>query len=179
MDPALQLALRAAFALLMATTAWHKLRDLAQFRAALTGYEILPPAVVANVAPMVAVLEMTLAVALWLGVAVAPAGVATALLLLTYAAAISINIGRGRVEIDCGCMGPASRVPLSHRLVVRNLLLASLVLLLVVPVTPRALGWLDFSGVVAFTATLGACWLAGERMLALAPRAAMLRGKLS
>ena len=161
----------------MATAAFHKLRDLARFRETLAGYELLPRAMAGSAAPAVAALEATLAVALLSGVAMASAGVATALLLLTYATAIFINIRRGRVDIDCGCMGPASRVPLSQGLVVRNLLLASAAMLLVVPVTPRALEWLDFAGVVASTAALCACWLAGERMLALAPRAATLRGK--
>jgi hypothetical protein len=179
MDPALQLALRAAFALLMATAASHKLRDLARFRETLAGYELLPGAVVGSVAPAVAALEAMLAVALLSGVALTTAGVVTALLLLTYAAAISINVRRGRVDIDCGCMGPASRVPLSPALVVRNLLLASAAVLVVVPVMPRKLEWLDLAGVLASTATLCACWLAGERMLALAPRAATLRGKAS
>lgn len=180
MDPALQAALRAAFALLMATAAFHKLRDLARFRETLAGYEILPGAgIVASVAPMVAALEATLAVALLSGFALRPAAAATSLLMLLYASAIFVNVRRGRVDIDCGCMGPASRVPLSQALVVRNLVLASVAMLLVVPAAARALEWLDLVGVVATTAAMAACWLAGERMLALAPRAATLRGKAS
>jgi len=175
MDPALQLALRAALALLMAAAASHKLRDLARFRATLGGYEIIPVAAVSTVAPMVAALEATLAVALLSGFAVGVTGVATSLLMLGYAAAIAVNVRRGRMDIDCGCMGPASRVPLSQALVVRNLVLASAAILLVVPAAPRVLGWLDVVVVVAAVATLGACWLAGERMLVLAPRVAALR----
>lgn len=179
MDPALQLALRAALALLMAAAASHKLRDLARFRATLAGYEILPLAAASTVAPAVATLEATLAVALLAGFATGLAGAATSLLMLVYAAAISINVRRGRMDIDCGCMGPASRVALSPALVIRNLVLASAAMLLVVPATPRVLGWLDVVGVVAAVTTMGACWLAAERMLALAPRVAVLRRRAS
>lgn len=179
MDPALQLALRAALALLMATAAFHKLRDLARFRATLAAYEIVPVAAVSSVAPAVAALEATLAVALLTGFATGLAGAATSLLMLVYAAAISVNVRRGRMDIDCGCMGPASRVALSPALVTRNLLLASAAMLPVAPVAPRALGWLDVVGVVAAVATLVACWLAGERMLALSPRVAALRRRAS
>lgn len=179
MDPALQLALRAALALLLATAASHKLRDLARFRATLAEYEILPRAIVTAVAPAVAVAEAVLAVMLLSGSAVALAAVAVSSLLLAYAAAISVNVRRGRLDIDCGCMGPASRVPLGHGLVLRNLLLASAAALLVVPAAPRVLEWLDVAGALAATVALSACWLAVERMLVLAPRVAALKRKLS
>jgi hypothetical protein len=179
MDPAFQLVLRAAFALLLATAASHKLRDLPRFREVLADYDIVPRAFAPVVAVALAGFEAILAAVMLSGTAVPAAGVATSTLLLGYAAAISINVRRGRVDIDCGCMGPASRVPLGRGLVVRNLLLASAAALLAVPALPRALEWLDLAAVTASTAVLAACWLASERMLVLAPRVVELRRKMS
>ena len=175
MDPALQLALRAAFALLLATAASHKLRDLAGFCELLAGYEIMPRAIVGAVARAVTLAEAILAAMLLFGVGVPLAGALVSTLLLAYGAAIHVNVRRGRTDIDCGCMGPASRVPLGHALVVRNLLLAFAAALLLVPEAPRELALLDGVSVVATSAALSACWLASERLLALAPRVVALR----
>ncbi|MFN2426429.1 MAG: MauE/DoxX family redox-associated membrane protein [Candidatus Binatia bacterium] len=179
MDPALQLSLRLAFSLLLATSASHKARDLPRFRETLAAYELLPRTLVAAAAPAVVVMEALLAAMLLSGSGVAVAGAAVSALMLGYAAAIQVNLSRGRVDIDCGCMGPASRVPLGPGLVVRNLMLSAAAGLLVVPERARALVWLDAVGVVAALIGLAACWLALERMLALAPRIAVLRRKVS
>ena len=178
-DPVVQMTLRAALALLLASAAVHKLRDLTRFREVLGAYEILPRAMVSGAAVAVPALEATLAAAIASGVSSAAAGGSACVLMLAYAAAIFVNLRRGRSGIDCGCMGPGSRVPLGPGLVVRNLLLAATALLLVVPSSGRALLWLDLAGVAAATSALSACWLAGERMLALAPRVAELRRRMS
>ena len=47
------------------------------------------------------------------------------------------------------------------------------------PAAPRPLGWLDLAGAAMATAALAACWMAAERLLALAPRAAALRRRPS
>jgi len=178
-DPALQLALRASLGLLLASAASHKLRDLARFREVLFAYEILPRAAAAAAAPAVPAVEALLAFSLLSGVGGAAAGPATAALMLAYASAILVNVRRGRRDIDCGCMGPASRVPLGAGLVARNLVLAVAASLLAIPVGDRSLGALDVIAVLASTAALSACWLAAERMLVLAPRVAVLRRRAS
>lgn len=175
MDPAVSLALRAAFAVLLATAALHKLRDSARFRAVLVAYDVLPGRSVAAVAAAVAPVEALLATGVAFGSAAA--ALAAAVLMLVYAAAIETNVRRGRRDIDCGCTGAAARVPLSRALVARNLGLAASLLLLVLPVTPRALSWIDGASVLAATAALAACWMASERLLAVAPRAAALRAR--
>lgn len=176
MDPTLQLALRASLALLLAASASHKLGDLARFREVVAAYELLPSSLVGAASIVAALVESALAAALVFGVGVAIAGPAASALLLSYAAAIFVNVRRGRTDIDCGCMGPTSRVPLGPPLVVRNLVLAGAASLLALPVSSRPLVWIDAVSVLATTAAMAACWLAAERMLALAPRMDAVRG---
>jgi len=175
MDPALHLVFRASLALLLASAAWHKLRDLLRFRTALAQYELLPAGFIAPAAVLAPALEAVLAAMIASSVGIAAAALASAALMLMYAAAIAVNLRRGRADIDCGCLGPASRVPLSNGLVARNLALVAAFSVLALPVSTRALTWLDLVGAAAGVAALSACWLATQRMLALAPRAALLR----
>lgn len=177
MDPAIVLTVRLSLALLLAVSAWHKLRDPRRFRAVLAAYEIVPPALVRAVAPALAAAEVGIALALATGALPAIAGVAAATLFLVYAFAIQVNVARGRAGIDCGCMGPAVRVPLSGGLVARNVVLAAGASIVAMPSAARALAWADCAGAVAATVVLSLSWLASERLLALAPRAAMLRSR--
>ncbi len=175
MDPVVSLALRASFAVLLATAAWHKLADPARFRAVLAAYDLLPGRFVAPLSAAVGPVEAALAFAVALGSA--EAALATASLMLAYALAIETNVRRGRRDIDCGCTGAAARVPLSRALVVRNVGLAGGAALLALPVVSRPLTWIDVASALAATATLAASWTASERLLALAPRAAALRAR--
>lgn len=174
-DPAVQLVVRFALALVMADAARHKLADPARFREAVVRYEILPPALAGMFAAVVPFAEIALAVLIACGLVLPSAGVALAALLAVYAAAIAVNVRRGRRDLDCGCTGPASATPVSVALVARNVMLAAAALLLTVPVAARELALLDVAGIVGSTVTLAACWSACERMLALAPRVALAR----
>jgi uncharacterized membrane protein YphA (DoxX/SURF4 family) len=171
----LSLTLRFSFALLLGAAAIHKLRDLARFRATLAEYDVLPRGLVDGAAPILAILEATLAALLVAGVAVPAAASAVTALMLAYAAAIHTNVLRGRTDLDCGCMGPAARVPVSAALVLRNLALGAAAATLVVTASGRAASWPDVASALAATLALAASWQAGERLLALAPRAARLR----
>lgn len=175
MDPALLLALRSSFALLLASAASHKLRDLPRFRAVLAAYDLLPPSSVAVTAPALAGVELALALLLASGLLAPVAAFATAALMLAYAFALQVNVRRGRTGLDCGCAGPASPVPVGPGLVLRNLVLATAALVLALPSSGRALQLADFASVAAAVLVLSACWLATGRMLALAPRVAELR----
>jgi uncharacterized membrane protein YphA (DoxX/SURF4 family) len=175
MDPALLLVLRAAFALLLASAALHKLRDRARFRRVLLAYDIMPTNLVSTVAPAVTVVESALALLWAIGTALPAVAAATAALMLAYAAALHANVRRGRVGIDCGCTGPAASVPIGPPLVQRNLVLAAAALLATLPSTGRSLEAADLASATAATLALSACWLATGRLLALAPRAAALR----
>ena len=169
MDPALELLLRGALALLFASTALHKARDPAAFRATLAGYALLPERLSGVAAVALASAEAALAAALaapaWLG-ARAPALVACAALLGLYAAAIAVNLARGRRDIDCGCAGRAVRQPLSAWLLARNALLAALALACVGGASPRALVWIDGVTVSGGIALLAAAGIAAHGLLA-------------
>jgi hypothetical protein len=177
MDPAIHLALRFSFALLLAVSAWHKLRDVRRFRDVIADYDVLPAAFSGAAAVSVTAAELLSSLALATGLAVAAGGAGAASLFILYAAAIYANVARGRTGIDCGCMGPAARVPLSGALAIRNVALAATAAMLLVPAIPRPMTWADVASALAATAALSACWLASERLLALAPRAAVLRAR--
>lgn len=170
LDPVLRWLLRAGLALLFASAAAHKLRDLAAFRASLAAYELLPGAFVRTVSALIAAGEAALAVALLVVSSPLPALAAAGLLFL-YSGAIAINLLRGRRNIDCGCAGPRARQPLGPGLVARNLALLAAAVAGALPAAPRTLVWIDVftlgSGLVA------SCLLykAIDTLLAAAPAA--------
>ena len=180
-DPALHLALRAALAAMMASAAFHKASDLARFREVFAGYRVLPRRVALATAGAVPLVEGLLAVGVALPVsrllaATAAAGIAA--LMLLYAAALGANVVRGRRDMDCGCTGPANRVPVGLPLVLRNVLLAAAALLLVPPPAPRELGAVDALTVACATLVLACTWNAAHRLLASAPAASRLRERV-
>lgn len=111
-----------------------KLRNRRVFPGVVANYRLLPEALVAPVALTLPIAEVVIGLMLIAGLRVAavPAG----MMLLAFAAAMAINIGRGRSHIDCGCGRSELRQPLSRVLVVRNLVLAALLLPLLAPTPP-------------------------------------------
>ena len=103
LDPALQLALRGASALLFGSAAAHKLHDPIGFRDALGAYGLLPEATLAPSVATLIVAEAAITVGCVVPASAAGACLAGALLLALYSAAIGINLARGRRTIDCGC----------------------------------------------------------------------------
>jgi hypothetical protein len=169
LDPALELVLRSALALLLGASALEKARDLATFRAAIEGYDLLPARAAGSAAPLFPVLEAALAVALLapLGLGVRGAALGGAgLLFAFYAAAIAVNLARGRREIDCGCGGPAAHLPLSGWLVARNAGLVAVALACRTGTTARPLGGVDALTVAGGLAVLALVWIALHGLLA-------------
>lgn len=169
LDPALELVLRGALALLLASGAVQKARDFAGFRAAIEGYELLPtraagPAAIAFTG-LEAVLASLLVVPAGIGLRTAALG-ATALLFALYGTAIAINLARGRRDIDCGCSGPAARIPLSGWLLARNALLAGAALACASGTTQRGLGAIDALTIGAAITLLALAWTALHGLLA-------------
>jgi len=173
LDPALSLALRGGLALLLAAAAWHKLRDLTAFRAALAGYQLVPERALRVAACVLIAAELATASALVLSSRAAGAAVT---LLALYTGAVALNLARGRREIDCGCFGPAARQPLSFALVVRNLGLIALGLVCALPVAARALVLLDGLTIAAGIALGALLHGAINGLIANAPRLRALRG---
>ena len=170
-DPAIDLTVRAALALLFLVAAAHKLRDRAAFRATFAEYRILPEAISA----LVPLAELAVAVLLLVPAASALGEIGAAALLLLYGAAVGVNLARGRRHIDCGCAGPYARRPIGGGIVVRNALLAASALAALLPVSPRPLAWIDALTVSGAVLTLAALYLATDRLMAHAPALARLR----
>jgi hypothetical protein len=142
-DPALQLALYGAAALLFLSAAAHKLRDLAGFRSALGAYALLPASALAPAAATLAAAEVAVGTGCLIPFVAPAACLAGAGLLAVYSGAIALNLARGRRSIDCGCGGPGGRRPLSAGLLARNAALAALLVLAAFPAGARTLVWLD------------------------------------
>ena len=182
MDPALEHVLRGGLGLLLATGAAQKLRDLPRFRAAVEGYALLPVRAAAAAAPGFALAEAGLAAALWLPAALgvrALALAAAAALFAVYGAAIGVNLARGRRAIDCGCGGPAARMPLSGWLVARNALLAAAALACAGGAAPRALAAADAITIAGGVAAAVLLWTASHGLLAHAALAHAQGGRMS
>jgi len=106
---------------LFATAALHKIRTFVEFTGFVSGYRLLPEALVRPASGVVVAAEIAAipgALHLISGLSQLPA-----LLLLGYAAAMGVNLLRGRSDIDCGCGG--TPMPISWMAVARNLLLAA------------------------------------------------------
>lgn len=174
LDPTLRLTLHAALSLLLASAAWHKLRDVDAFRAAVADYRLLPAVWVVPAAAVLIASEVGLAVALWLPGVGGVAALGCAALLGLYAAAMLITLRRGRRDVDCGCGGPAHRQSVRPALVVRNGVLVAGALLAALPAGARSPGWVDLVTVAMASAVLACLYVAIDGVLAHAPRLAAL-----
>ena len=176
LDPAVGTLLVACFALLFASAAAHKLRDLRHFTEVLAAYHVLP-AGGERLAPLVAVLELTVAVGLLATPVRAPATLAAVTVLLAYAAAIAMNLARGRRDLDCGCGVPGTSHPIAPWMVVRNLLLALLLAVSLIPWENRQLLPTDALTVGAGLAVATLLYGSLDRLLGrLNARTALMRG---
>ncbi|HYB64398.1 MAG TPA: MauE/DoxX family redox-associated membrane protein [Steroidobacteraceae bacterium] len=138
LDPAVGVLLLACCVLLFASAALHKLRDLAHFTEVLRAYRVLPEGAV-RLAPLVPLAELTVAAGLLPAATRYGAGLGGAGLLVGYAAAIAVNLGRGRRDLACGCGGPDDARPIAPWMVVRNLVLALLLAITLLPWKTRPL----------------------------------------
>ena len=116
------LGARWVLTLILAHSAYAKLKDRKQSVARIAEYGILPRAVLTSFAAALPIGELGLAIAMAVGLLPPVAGGLVALLFLTFAGAVSWNLSRGRT-FDCGC-GTSSR-QISWRLVLLDLGLAA------------------------------------------------------
>lgn len=180
LDPLVALLLQGALALLFASTAWHKLRDLTGFEAVVQGYELLPRAWAPLFAHALVLAELAVAVALvvgggsWAGASLvlraASAGVIV--LMAVYAVGLGLNLARGRRDLDCGCVGPAMpRQTIAPWLLARNAVVAGAAALLFVPSAARPLHWVDAITWVGGVGVLALAWVAVHGLAATASSA--------
>ncbi len=139
LDPAAGVLLLACSALLFASAALHKLRDLPHFTEVLRAYRVLPEGAALRLAPLVPLAELTVAAGLFPGATRFSAGLGGVALLAGYTCAIAVNLRRGRRDLACGCGAPGDARPIAPWMVVRNLTLALLLTLTLVPWKTRPL----------------------------------------
>lgn len=176
LDPAVGMLIVAAFALLFASAALHKLRGLGQFADILRAYRVLPGGAV-GIAWVVPLLEAAVAAGLLPMQSRAAAVLAGVALLALYAGAIALNLGRGRRDLACGCGGPDEERPIAPWMVWRNLLLALLLAVALLPWRLRPLAATDALTVAAGAAVGALLYMSLDRLLGrVAPRGALLRG---
>lgn len=118
-----------------------KLRNRRVFPGVVANYRLLSPALVGTVASLLPPAEVAIGLCLIAGISLA--AIPAAALLLLFAVAMAINIRRGRSHIDCGCGRSELRQTLSATLVIRNVVLAMLLLPALVQLpAPGSAGWL-------------------------------------
>jgi hypothetical protein len=134
-------AVRIAAALIFFTAAISKMRSWRTFEGVVANYRLLPGPLPRAVAWLLPPAELVLAAALSVG---APGSeLAAGALLAVFGAALGVNLLRGRTHIDCGCFDSTLKQPLRWSLVLRNAVLA---LLLVTAARSRdAAGAWDFT----------------------------------
>lgn len=112
--------------ILFLTSGAAKLSDQSRFNATVNAYRILPASLVRPVGLLLPVVEVIAAFACL--AALGLASVVVVSLLAVFSTAIVWNLARGRRDIDCGCLGGFTGERLSWLLIVRNALLALIVL---------------------------------------------------
>jgi hypothetical protein len=177
LDPAIGALLLACLALLFASAAFHKLRDLAHFTEVLRAYRVLPEGAV-RLAPLVPLAELAVAAGLVTPAVRFGAALAGAALLALYAAAIAVNLGRGRRDLACGCGGPDDARPIAPWMVARNLTLALLLAVTLLTWRERPLSPTDALTVGAGAVAATLLYVCLDRLLGrVAPWTQALRGR--
>lgn len=120
MNISLYLPIQILMFLILTTSCWEKVKDMAAFKQVVTDYELLPKWLVAVAAPLLAAAELVLAVLLLAPLTTVAAAWGVKALLAIYTVAIAVNIVRGRAHINCGCSGFLEKTELSGGLIVRN-----------------------------------------------------------
>jgi len=174
-DPALGSLFIVGLALLFATAAFHKFRDLGHFTRVLAAYRVMPDGAAHRLAWSFPCAELAVALALPWPSARRWAALAAAALLIVYAAGMSLNLARNRRDLDCGCAAAGRRRPIAAWMVWRNLLLALVSMTASLPWISRPLAGADFLTVAGAAAAGAALYAAVDRLLGdVAPRAALL-----
>jgi Methylamine utilisation protein MauE len=176
LDPIVGILIMASVALLFASAAMHKLRDLAQFDAVFSAYGIIPAIPGVRISWTVPVLELLVAAGLASSLTRPYAALLGILLLSAYAAAIGVNLRRGRRDLACGCGGPDERRPIAPWMVWRNILIALAAGTAFAPWTDRALTMTDGVTIVFGLLTVALIYLCADQLLGTARRTAQLRG---
>ena len=170
-DPVIDIVVRCAFALLFALAGLEKFHDRATFQFQLEEYQLLPKQIIPVASMGIIFIEIVIAVALLLPNAIYGVLMGAALL-MAYGMAILINLLRGRTWMDCGCLGSTGE-GLSYWLVTRNLVLSATLIMLLIPVIPRTLVWLDYFSIIAAVVGAAIAYVVLNTLLAANTRSKM------
>jgi hypothetical protein len=174
-DPAIGTLLAGTFALLFASAALHKVRDLAVFAEVLRAYRVLPQGLAVSWA--LPLLEGLIAAGLLLPATRRAAALAGALLLVLYALAMALNLHRGRRDLSCGCGSFAERRPIAPWMVGRNVILCVALAGPAFPWSARTLEPVDLLTVGAGVALVTRLYMSADRLLGrIGPRVALWEG---
>lgn len=176
-DPVIQLSARLALALLFGAAAWHKLADRRRFEATVRRYELGPAWAVPWVSRLLPPCEIALSVGLLFGATRHAAAAGSVALLAVYAAAVGINLRRGRRDLDCGCFAWSARTPVGPWLLRRNLGLAALACLVLLPSRPRSLIWVDWATIATTLVASVLLFVAVDRLANTGPAWRELGGR--
>ncbi|MBF6569242.1 MAG: DoxX family protein [Candidatus Binataceae bacterium] len=153
-DPVLLWITALAAALVFASSALMKFRNLETFEGAVVNYRMLPKFFARPFAYAVPIAELSGAIAIVMPVTRVMGSIVLLCLTFAFTAAIVINLMRGRYDVDCGCFGPALRQTLSWWLVIRNVMLMGMVAIASCRADDRALSLFDWFTVTAGVVTL-------------------------
>ena len=128
LPPEVVVASRLFGAGLFALAAIGKLRNWTPFVGIIGNYRLVPGGTEYVAAVVIVAAEVAAAGLLATGFGAPAGGLCGIALLLAFAAAMTIAIARGQWTIDCGCFQTSLRQTLSGVLVLRNLILAALLL---------------------------------------------------
>jgi hypothetical protein len=176
LDPVFGALIAISFAVLFASAAVHKWRDLESFETAFAAYELLPQIPKRHLSWLVPLCESAVALGLLAPGTRVICAVAGALLLLGYAGAIALNLHRGRRDIACGCGGPDQRRPIAGWMGWRNLVLALLLGIAIWPWSGRAMTWMDGVTIAFGLAVSVVVYLCVDRLGQVSARARALQG---
>lgn len=151
-DPLIAIVIATSLSILFLLAARHKLGVPHRFEAQLAAYRIVPDSMLKPIVRLLPWIEVSVAIGLLFATMRPFAGVVAATLLSVYSLAMAVNLFRGRSMIDCGC-GDTPQ-PLSIWLMLRNTVLATGAILLLVPVAIRQLGLLDVLFAVLLVAAI-------------------------
>ncbi len=165
MDPLLHMSIAIFLAILLGTSALHKLQNIHDFRQALSGYGF-PVSVTRSFAVyMVPATEILISVLLLTGSFMgAWAGLA---LFSAYFLLLSVGLASGKAGMDCGCSWGGRPGLLSRLVLVRNGVLIILSLALLLPATDRLTGWLDYSNAAFAGLAFFMIYIAADTAIAL------------
>lgn len=118
--------------LLFLSASIGKLRNIEEHIYSVSQYKLLPSSITRLMGWTDSLLEFIIAIFLLFGFFTQVTLIVLFLLIISYTIAITINLFKKRTDIDCGCGGITGNHKISWYLIIRNLIIISIILLLII-----------------------------------------------